>query len=106
MAVDFKWLPNVEAVEYLVVKVWNRVKKGIPNARLWIVGNSPTDHIQSFMDNDPTITVKGRVADIRDAYKYANVLLAPVWSGKGTRYKILEAMATETPIVATSLAVD
>src|SRR5258708_22828573 len=94
----FKWLPNVEAVEYLVNRVWSRVKKGIPNARLWIVGNSPTDHIQSFMEKDPSITVKGRVADIRDAYKYANVLLAPVWSGKGTRYKILEAMATETPI--------
>ena len=102
----FKWLPNVEAVEYLVTRVWDRVKKEIPHAKLWIVGNSPTKHIQEFMDNDPSIVVKGRVADIRDAYKYANVLLAPVWSGKGTRYKILEAMATQTPIVATGLAVE
>lgn len=102
----FKWLPNVEAVEYLVNNVWDKVKTGIPNAKLWIVGNSPTPHIQSFMEADPSILVKGRVEDIRDAYKYANVLLAPVWSGKGTRYKILEAMATKTPVVATSLAVE
>lgn len=102
----FKWLPNVEAVEYLVTRVWDKVKREIPSAKLWIVGNSPTKHIQEFMEQDPSIVVKGRVADIRDAYKHANVLLAPVWSGKGTRYKILEAMATETPIVATSLAVE
>jgi polysaccharide biosynthesis protein PslH len=102
----FKWLPNVEAVEYLVSKVWKYVKEGIPNAKLWIVGNSPTEKIEHFAKIDPSIVVKGRVADIRDAYKKANVLLAPVWSGKGTRYKILEAMATETPIVATSLAVE
>lgn len=102
----FKWLPNVEAVEYLVDKVWGKVRQGIPDAKLWIVGNSPTPHIQSFMDADPSIVVKGKVTDIRDAYKSANVLLAPVWSGKGTRYKILEAMATQTPVVATSLAVE
>lgn len=102
----FKWLPNVEAVEYLVKHVWKRIKQGIPNAKLWIVGNSPTKRIQSFANFDSSISIKGRVSDIRDVYKRANVLLAPVWSGKGTRYKVLEAMATQTPIVATSLAVE
>ncbi len=102
----FKWLPNVEAVEYLVKEVWGKVKAAIPTAKLWIVGNSPTPHISSFADTDASILVKGKVEDIRDAYKHANVLLAPVWSGKGTRYKILEAMATETPVVATDLAVE
>jgi len=102
----FKWLPNVEAVAYLVQKVWQKVKVGIPDAKLWIVGNSPTPAILKYAEDDPSILVKGQVADIRDAYKHANVLLAPVWSGKGTRYKILEAMATDTPIVATSLAVE
>lgn len=102
----FKWLPNVEAVTYLVEKVWEKIKAEIPGAKLWIVGNSPTEKIQSYMAKDASIVVKGRVTDIRDAYKRANVLLAPVWSGKGTRYKILEAMATATPIVATPLAVE
>lgn len=102
----FKWLPNVEAVTYLVEKVWEKIKAKIPEAKLWIVGNSPTDKIQAYMQNDKSIVVKGRVTDIRDAYKKANILLAPVWSGKGTRYKILEAMATSTPIVATPLAVE
>lgn len=102
----FKWLPNVEAVTYLVEQVWDKIKQKLPTAKLWIVGNSPTPTIQAYADRDQSILVKGKVADIRDAYKRANVLLAPVWSGKGTRYKILEAMATHTPVVATPLAVE
>lgn len=33
-------------------------------------------------------------------------MIAPVFSGKGTRYKILEALAAGTPVVATATAVE
>ena len=102
----FKWLPNSEAVEFLVEKVWPLIKNKIPNAKLWIVGNAPTHKVFSYEKSDSTIKVTGGIPDIRDAYAKAHVLLAPVFSGKGTRYKILEAMATGTPAVATSLAVE
>lgn len=102
----FKWLPNVEAVEFLVEKVWDLIKNKIPNARLWIVGNNPTQKIFSYEKRDPSIKVTGGIPDIRDAYAGAHILLAPVFSGKGTRYKILEALATGTPIVATSTALE
>ncbi len=102
----FKWLPNVEAVTFLVQKVWPKLKELVPEVRLWIVGNAPTAEVTSFQDKDPAITVTGGIPDIRDAFKGAHVLVAPVFSGKGTRYKILEAMASETPIVATEIAVE
>lgn len=101
----FKWLPNIDAVEFLVEKVWPHIIKQLPNAKLKIVGFSPSPKIISY-SKQPSITVDGGVADIRDAYATAHVLLAPIRSGKGTRYKILEAMATSTPIVATNLAVE
>jgi glycosyltransferase involved in cell wall biosynthesis len=50
--------------------------------------------------------VTGGLPDIRDAFKGAWVLAAPIFSGKGTRYKVLEAMASGTPIVATATAVE
>lgn len=102
----FKWLPNVEAVNFLVEKVWPLIKKQVPNARLWIVGNAPTKEILQYQVKDTSITITGGIPDIRDAFKGAHVLVAPVFSGKGTRYKILEAMASETPIVATETAVE
>lgn len=102
----FKWLPNIEAVSFLVDEVWPLIKKSRPDAQLWIVGNAPTPKILAYQDADPKIKVTGRIPDIRDAFNQSHLLVAPVFSGKGTRYKILEAMASGTPIVATTTAVE
>lgn len=102
----FKWLPNIEAVKFLVQKVWPLIKASRPDVKLWIVGNAPTNQILEYAQKDSQIEVSGRVPDIREAFSGAHILLAPVFSGKGTRYKILEAMASGTPIVATSIAVE
>jgi glycosyltransferase involved in cell wall biosynthesis len=102
----FKWLPNVEAVDFLVQKVWPKLTKLVPEARLLIVGNAPTKKVIRYGRENPSIKVLGRIADIRTAFKQAHVLVAPVFSGKGTRYKILEAMASGTPVVASRIAVE
>jgi len=102
----FNWLPNVEAVDFLVRQVWPKIKILVANARLKIVGNNPTKQVYALGKSDPQIDVIGQIPDIRDAFKKAHVLVAPVFSGKGTRYKILEAMACGTPVVATSIAVE
>src|SRR3989339_355319 len=101
----FKWLPNIEAVDEIVRKIWPGVSRSIPQAKLKIVGFSPTDKIKSYGE-DPSIEVLGGIDDIRDAFAAAHVLLAPIRSGKGTRYKVLEAMITGTPVAATTLAVE
>jgi glycosyltransferase involved in cell wall biosynthesis len=102
----FNWLPNVEAVKFLVSKVWPIIKKKLPTSKLWIVGNAPTKEVFDYQKKDTSITITGGIPDIRDAFTGAHVLVAPVFSGKGTRYKILEAMAAGTPIVATDIAVE
>ena len=102
----FKWLPNREAVEFLVEKIWPLVKKRLKQVRLEIVGNAPSQKVLNYGINDLEINVAGQVEDIRYAFKNADLLLAPVFSGKGTRYKILEAMACSTPVVASKIAVE
>lgn len=102
----FNWLPNVEAVNFLVNEVWPKVKTKINNAKLWIVGNAPTPEVYKYQEQDSSIVVTGGIPDIRDAFNGAHILMAPVFSGKGTRYKILEAMASHTPIIATDIAVE
>ena len=102
----FNWLPNVESVNFLVKKVWPLLTKQIDKAQLWIVGNAPTQEVLNYQKIDNSIKVTGNIPDIRDAFKGAHVLAAPVFSGKGTRYKILEAMVSGTPVVATSIAVE
>lgn len=102
---NFKWLPNRDAAKFLVQEIWPEVKRRMPEAMLWIVGRSPTSDITALAKAGDVI-VDGGVEDIRDAYAKADVLLAPIRNGRGTKYKILEAMATHTPIVGTNLAVE
>lgn len=101
---NFKWLPNRDATQFLVSEIWPKIKYKIKNAKLWIVGRNPPKDILSYQQAD--IKVDGSVEDIRTAYGSSDVLLAPIRNGRGTKYKILEAMATKTPIVGTSLATE
>lgn len=102
----FKWLPNIEAVTFLVEKVWPLVRPNITGVKLWIVGAAPTKQIFDFATKDSSITVTGNIPDIRDAFTSSHALVAPVFSGKGTRYKILESLASGTPVIATETAVE
>lgn len=102
---QFKWLPNKDAAKFLVRQIWPLIREKYPKAKLWIVGRNPTPDISS-LEKLPGVSVDGGVEDIRDAYRRASVLLAPIRNGRGTKYKILEAMASKTPIVGTPLAVE
>src|SRR3989344_1021730 len=101
---NFKWLPNRDATKYLVEEIWPLIKKQIKNCSLLIVGRNPPADIKKYQAKD--IKVDGNVEDIRSAYGSSNVLLAPIRNGRGTKYKILEAMATKTPIIGTKLAME
>lgn len=101
----FKWLPNVEAVEFVAQQVLPRIQKKLPNAQLNIVGNAPPPRVKQLASNNG-VQVLGRVEDIRLAFNTAHVLVAPIFSGKGTRYKMLEAMASKTPVVSNKLGLE
>lgn len=101
---NFKWLPNRDATKFLVKEIWPKIKSQIKDAHLWIVGRNPPDDIQKLSAKD--INVDSTIEDIRTAYDKSHVLLAPIRNGRGTKYKILEAMATRTPIVGTRLAIE
>jgi len=102
---NFKWLPNKDAAAFLVKKIWPHILKKIPQARLKIVGANPTTEIKR-LNRHQGVNVQGDVPDIRNSFSQAQVMLSPVRNGRGTRYKILESMATNTPVVATHLSVE
>lgn len=104
---QFKWLPNIDGAKWLIKTIWPLIVKKVPKAQLLIVGRNPTEELIALGAKGPgTITIRGDVEDIREAYGQANLLLASIRSGHGTKYKVLEAMATRTPIVGTSLALE
>ena len=101
---NFKWLQNREAVAELVHKIWPLVSNKLRFTKLWIVGKFPTQEILLFKGK--RIEVSEDVEDIRRAYEESAILLAPIYGPGGTRYKILEAMASGVPVVTTPQGIE
>lgn len=100
---NFNWLQNREAVARLVSEVWPYIAQKLPHSKLWIVGRNPTSSIAALSSH--RIQVK-TVDDIRDAFTAADVLVAPLYGPGGTRYKVLEAMASGVPVVTTKAGIE
>jgi glycosyltransferase involved in cell wall biosynthesis len=103
---NFNWLQNREAVDILITRIWPKIKDELPKAKLWIVGRSPTESLVALAKNSRDVLVSGDIDDIRIAYQGSDLLIAPIYGGGGTRYKILEAMASGLPVVSTQIGIE
>ena len=97
--------PNVDAAIVLIEEVLPRVRKRIPEARLDIVGRDPAPSIVALAGR-PGVRVTGFVPDVRPYLEAASVFAAPLRFGAGIQNKLLEALAMELPVVASTLAID
>lgn len=98
------YFPNVDAVIYFTQEILPIVKKRIPSVKFYIVGANPARKIQRLGARQH-IVVTGLVEDIHRYLKKATLSVCPMRAGSGIQNKILEAMATGTPVVATDYAI-
>ena len=96
---NFSWAPNQEAVSTLLKRIWPAISHKFPNAKLTVVGQQFPQSLRSCVTGK--VTVCENVVDIRDVFRSCDVLLAPMGIGGGTKFKILEAMASGTAVVTT-----
>lgn len=97
---DFR--PNIDAMLWFGLEVFPRIKRAVPATRLYIVGQQPHARLD-VLRSDPNITITGAVDDVRPHIERAQVYIAPLRVGGGTRFKLLEAMALRKAIVTTTL---
>lgn len=100
------WQPNVEGMMWFYERMWPLIKQEMPEVRLHIVGNRPTQQIQSLAQADPNITVTGYVDDVRLSARDCAVFIVPLLAGSGMRVKILNALAMALPIVSTRIGAE
>ncbi len=95
--------PNVDGVLWFVRECWPAVRQRVPDARLLVVGSRPVAAILGLHDRDG-IEVTGRVPAIPPWLHRASVAIAPLRLARGVQNKVLEAMSTGLPVVATAQA--
>ncbi len=97
---------NITAVAHFVRAVFPAVLARHPEVVLRIVGQDPAPEILALAARHPrNITVTGSVPDLGAHLRKAQIAVAPIIYGAGVQNKVLEAMATATPLVVSHTAV-
>jgi len=101
MTGNMGYQPNVDAVNWFAKKVWPQVRVARPRLRFRIVGLRPARTIRALAGANG-IEVTGAVRDVAAELQRATLSVCPMRVGSGMQIKVLESMATGTPMVATS----
>ncbi len=97
--------PNIEAVADFARNAFPAIRAAHPETTFAIVGRNPT---QAVVDLSalPGVMVTGAVDDVRTWLAGADVVVAPLRIARGIQNKVLEAMAMEKPVVASTAAAE
>jgi polysaccharide biosynthesis protein PslH len=100
------WRPNLDGVSILLDDVFPRVRAAHPDATLSLVGRRPPEWLRAKVADTPGVRVHADVPDVRPFLATAGMLVVPLRIGGGSRLKILEALATETPVLSTRVGAE
>ena len=96
------YFPNVDAVQFFC-RGFTLIRAQVPRLHFVIAGRNPSAKVMRLAA-DPGIEVTGSVPDIRPYLLGAAVAIAPMRIARGVQNKILEALAMDVPVVASSVA--
>ncbi|MBX9789746.1 MAG: TIGR03087 family PEP-CTERM/XrtA system glycosyltransferase [Pirellulales bacterium] len=102
-ALDYR--ANVDGLTWFVRKVWPSVRAQVPQARLKLVGRSPSPAIERLAQH-PGIDVVGTVADVRPYLERAAVAIVPLRIARGIQNKVLEAAAMRKAMIVSPAALE
>jgi glycosyltransferase involved in cell wall biosynthesis len=100
------WLPNEDAILYLVGSILPLIQQHCPEVTLEVVGRRPSRKLQAVAEAAQCIRLTGWVEDIRPFVARGSVCIVPLRIGGGTRLKIFEAMAMGKAVVSTTVGAE
>jgi glycosyltransferase involved in cell wall biosynthesis len=98
--------PNLDAVRWLLDELMPHLAQHPQlHCQLSIVGRRPPAWLLA-RHVPPAVQVHGDAPDLLPLYREADIVLAPIRSGGGTRIKIIEALAYGRPVVSTAIGAE
>lgn len=99
---NFKWIQNRDSLAYIIRNIWPGITKKNPNLKLWVVGKNIPEKLKN-LQNETISFDENAPEDTQLIFQEADLLLSPIRIGGGTNFKILEAMASGTPVITSAL---
>jgi glycosyltransferase involved in cell wall biosynthesis len=101
------WLANVDAMDWFLGDIWDRVARQFPGAGMRVIGRNPPASLAARVrERGLPWELTGFVDDVRPHLRGSSVYAIPLRVGGGTRIKVFEAMAMGCPVVSTSIGVE
>ena len=99
------WPPTRRAMKRLIERVWPRVHRRLPEARLLLAGRR-LDEFLPDAGGIPGVQALGEVPSTSDFLRQLSVLLYPLDRGSGMKVKVLESIASGVPVVTTTVGAE
>lgn len=102
---DLGYSPNIEAISYFSNKCWPAIRRKFPSMEFHIIGRNLTKKNKCRFEKIEGVIIVGEVQNMvsnLQRYKYS---VAPMVSGSGMQFKIIEAMFAGPVVLATHLAI-
>lgn len=100
------WRPNLDGISCFLDDIFSKLLRQHPETRLSIVGRNPPRWLIEKAANYDQVQLHADVPDVRPFFRQAGLLVVPLRVGGGSRLKILEAAASELPIVSTRVGAE
>jgi glycosyltransferase involved in cell wall biosynthesis len=102
---NLEYHPNVAAVRFFAARIWPAIRARRPDLEWRLIGMNP-HAVEKIVGGLEGVKLVGPVHDAVAALARAKVVVAPLLSGSGTRFKILEAWAGARAVVSTTIGAE
>ncbi len=101
---SMNWMPNEEAMKWLVSNIWDKVVERNPEVEMHLAGRNMPKWLQNIKRKN--LVVDGEVPDAKKFVVSHDVAVVPLLSGSGMRIKIIEAMAMGKTVITTMIGAE
>jgi glycosyltransferase involved in cell wall biosynthesis len=97
---------NEDGLIWFLEEVWPQVRATLQQAKLNLVGASPSERLKAAAHGTSGVDVIGDVPSLLPYYRSASAFVAPLFVPGGLKFKVPQAMLCGLPVIATTIAVE
>jgi len=92
---------NIEILQYFFSEIYQNLKKIKPTIKIYIIGSGIQKNLKLIPRDSNNISVLGFLENPYEIIAKCKCMFAPLFHGAGVKVKVIESLATGTPVIGT-----